>query len=388
MTKVHAEHDHDHDHDDHHTHGDDHEHPHTHKHDEHHHGHSHDHPHPHSHEHREGLWVKIAQALHLPGYTHEHSYTSLAQDTAFQANELGIRTVKLALLALGVTTLIQIVIYVASGSVALLADTVHNLGDALNSVPLWIAFVLARRSANKRYTYGYNRAEDIAGVLIVISIGFSAAYILWQSIQKLLNPQPLENLGWVALAALVGFVGNEAVALLQIRTGRQIGSEAMVADGLHARTDGFTSLAVLVAVIGTWFGFPILDPIIGLLIGVAIVFITRDTVRAMWYRLMDAVDPALVETAEQVIREHAEIKDIRKLQMRWLGHRLYAEITLALDPHLTLTESEAITDHITHHLYHALPNIAEATIATVPWNEQSVVGSEAAHHRIAAVERS
>lgn len=381
MTDVHKSHDHEH-----HDHEHDHEHSHVHDHHhddhEHEHGHTHghDHDHDHGHSHSHSPLALIAEALHLPGYSHTHDHTELAHDMA--DNELGIRTVKLAFLALGLTTLLQIVIVLSSGSVALLADTVHNLGDALNSIPLWIAFVLARRAATKRYTYGYGRAEDIAGLLIVVSIGFSAAYILWESFQKLLNPQPLTNLGWVAAASLIGFLGNETVALLQIRVGRQIGSDAMVADGLHARTDGFTSLAVLVAVVATWLGFPILDPIIGLLMGVAILFITRSAAVSMWYRLMDAVDPHLVEQAESLIREHPEVQAVHRLQLRWLGHRLRAEIVLALDAALTTAQSEALTDHLSHHLYHAIPTLSEATIAVVPGGVQGeTFWRESAHHR-------
>ena len=357
--------------------------------DDHEHDHHHDDNHSHDHDHDSGLWGMIAAALHLPGYSHshDHSYASLAGDAALRDNELGIRTVKWALLALGVTTVFQVFIYVASGSVALLADTVHNLGDALNSIPLWMAFVLARRRPNKRYTYGYGRAEDVAGLLIVVSIGFSAAYILWESVQKFINPKPMDNLVWVALAAVVGFIGNEIVALLQIRVGRKIGSEAMVADGLHARTDGLTSLAVLIAVIGTILGAPILDPIIGFLIGITILFITRDAIRAMWYRLMDAVDPALIETAESIIHKHPEVQAIQRLQMRWLGHRLYAEAVLGLAPNLTMIESEHIADHISHHLYHAFPNLSEATIAVVPWNSANhAFQQESEHHRPSQIE--
>ncbi len=348
-------------------------------HDNHDHTHEYEHGHSHDHSHEPSAWEFVAMALHLPGYAHTHDHTNLVQDIASRDNELGIRTVKLAFLALGITTLLQIVIYLSSGSVALLADMLHNLGDALNSLPLWIALVLARRAANKRYTYGYGRAEDVAGILIVASVAISAVIILWESVQKLLNPQPLTNLPVVALASLIGFVGNEIVAGLQIRVGRQIGSEAMVADGLHARTDGFTSLAVLIAVIGTALGAPIVDPIIGLIMGVAILFITRDTAKAMWYRLMDAVDPALVEKTEQVIREHSEISDIPRLQMRWLGHRLYAEIVLAVGKDLTAAQCEALTDHISHHLYHLLPALGNATIAVVPAGESIL--HESAHHR-------
>lgn len=334
----------------------------------------HTYQHEHTHDHSHSLLELVAEALHVPGFSHSHEPANLAGD-----NEEGIRVVKLALLLLGITTLLQIVIYVASGSVALLGDTVHNLGDALNSIPLLIAFNLARRRANKRYTYGYGRAEDVAGLLIVISIAFSAGYILWESVQKFINPQPIVYPGWIAIAAIIGFLGNEAVALLQIRTGRKIGSEAMVADGLHARTDGFTSLAVLVAAVGVWFGYPLVDPIVGIFIGIVIVFITWKSALAIWYRLMDAVDPNLVEKCEHVIREHAEIKAIEQLRMRWIGHGLYADTTLAVDAELSAAQIQNLTQHIRHHLYHVLPNLADVTIAAIPWGMNSH-SLEAHHH--------
>ena len=202
--------------------------------------HHHHHHHEHSHQHSSNPLAKLAMALHLPGFTHDHSHHDLAADRAFLDNRLAVRTVWIALIALGLTTALQIVIYLASNSVALLADTVHNLGDALNSIPLLFAFYIARRAANKRYTYGYGRLEDIAGVFIVISIGFSAAFILIESVERLFNPLPLENLEWIALASLVGFLGNELVAVMQIRVGRRIGSDAMIADGQHALIDGLT----------------------------------------------------------------------------------------------------------------------------------------------------
>lgn len=328
----------------------------------------HDHDHPHTGNHHTRLesrwWEIIASALHLPGYGHNHEQP--VQNDSLYSSELGIRTVKLALLALGITTLIQVLIYVASSSVALLADTVHNLGDALNTIPLWIAFLVGRRAATKRYTYGYGRAEDIAGLLIVVSIAFSAGYILWESIQKFINPEPLTNLGWVAAAGIIGFLGNEIVAVMQINVGRRIGSEALVTDGRHARIDGLTSLAVLAAVAGTWLGFPIIDPIIGILIGVAILFITRDAIIAMWYRLMDAVDPVLVERADATIRNHSGIKEICQLRMRWVGHRLIAEGKVMVEPILTLVEADAIVEAVCHDLKHNLPNLSEASFAIAP----------------------
>ena len=285
-------------------------------------------------------------------------------------NELGIRTVWLALAALVVTALVQIGIVVLSGSVSLLADTVHNVGDALNSVPLLIAFYLARRVATRRYTYGYGKAEDVAMIFIVLSIAVSAGIIFYESISKLIDPEPMTNLGWVALAAVVGFLGNEAVALLQIRTGRRIGSAALVADGMHARTDGLTSLAVLVAAAGTWLGFPIVDPLIGILIGIAILFITRDAIVTMWYRLMDAVDPALVEQAEAVVARQSGVEHLSRVRLRWMGHRLQAEVHIAVNPRLTTLDSHQIAETVRHALFHELPALVEATVHVDPWLEQ------------------
>jgi cation diffusion facilitator family transporter len=324
---------------------------------EHHHEHDHDH-------HRDSWWEKIAVALHLPGYGHSHELPS-RQDAIYN-NELGIRTVKQALGLLGFTTLVQAAIYIFSGSVALLADTVHNLGDALNSIPLWIAFVLARRMPTKRYSYGFGRAEDIAGLFIVLSIAFSAGYILIEAISKIINPQPIAFGGWVILAALIGFVGNEAVAVLQIRVGKLIGSEAMITDGRHARVDGLTSLAVLPAVIGSWLNYPILDPIFGLIIGVAIVFITRDAIVAMWYRLMDAVDPHLMEHAESAIRNHPAVQEINYLRMRWVGHRLHLEGCVAVDPVYEFTQIHALREQLDKELIKELPHLAEITVSISP----------------------
>jgi cation diffusion facilitator family transporter len=279
-----------------------------------------------------------------------------------------------------VTALLQIIIVWLSGSVALLADTIHNIGDGLNSVPLLIAFYLARRVATRRYTYGFARAEDVAGIFIVLSIAFSAGVIFWQSFQKLLHPEPLANLGWVAVAAVVGFLGNEAVALLRIRKGREIGSAALVADGLHARTDGLTSLAVLAAAGGAWLGYPIVDPIIGFLIGGAILFITKDATVTMWHRLMDAIEPEYLERAEGVIARQAEIKELRRLRMRWVGHRIHAEVYIAVPPHLTTVESHYIAEHLRHDLFHAVPYLAEVVVHIDPWAEDRSRHHELTEH--------
>ncbi len=323
---------------------------------------------PSTHQHQQGLMGALGTILHLPGFGHDHKhgYADLASDRAFHDNQLGIRTIWLALLILGITTVLQIVVYLMSNSVALLADTVHNVGDALNSIPLLVAFYLARRVATQRYTYGYGRAEDIAGILIVISIAFSAGYILVESVGKLLNPQPLTNLPWVALASLIGFVGNELVAVMQIRVGRQIGSDAMIVDGQHARIDGLTSLAVLVAVFGTVIGVPILDPIVGILIGIAIIGITRKAIQSVWYRLMDAVDPSIIRRMEHYVEQVEGVEEIIHLRARWVGHRLYAETHLVVDDSLSFAEVHSITDKMRQLLRQAVPYLNAINVQAEP----------------------
>jgi cation diffusion facilitator family transporter len=343
----------------------------THPSPEHHdHDHDHDHDHPqahdkadHGHSHGSGLWGWITTIFHFHG--HSGQQQERVADAALNTAE-GIRTVWWALGALGLTTIMQIVIVFSSGSVALLSDTLHNLGDTLNSIPLLIAFYLARRAATRRYTYGFGKAEDVAGIVIVLSIAISAGVGLWQSVQKLFNPVPMTHLGWVAAAAVIGFLGNEAVALLQIRVGRKIGSAAMVADGLHARTDGLTSLAVLVAVIGTYFGYPLVDPIVGVLIGIAILFITRDAMVTMWYRLMDAIDPAIVEQAETSAASVAGVVRVEKTRVRWIGHQLHVAMQIVVDEDVPTRESYAIVEAVRHTLFHEHAHLGMVDVSTMP----------------------
>lgn len=315
-----------------------------------------------THSHRGGILGWLLAVFHLHG--HDHNEPDLQGDPAFATRD-GIRTVWIAIAALGLTTLLQVVIFILSGSVALLADTVHNFGDFLNSVPLLAAFYLAGRAATRRYTYGFGRAEDLAGIVIVGSIVFSAGYILWESFRKLLDPEPIEHLPWVAAAAVIGFIGNEAVAVFQIRTGRRIGSEALVADGLHARIDGLTSLVVLVAVAGSALGAPILDPLVGLAIGVAIVFIARDAARRVWYRLMDAVDPAVIDQIEQYAGEISGVDEVAWIRSRWVGHQLHAEAGVLIR---TVESSEEVTEilrNVRTQLLRLVPRLAVITIELI-----------------------
>lgn len=296
---------------------------------------------------------------------HSHD-TANSVDDALERSTEGIRALKVSLLGLGVTAALQVVIVMISGSVALLADTVHNFADALTAVPLWFAFVLGRRAANRRYTYGYGRAEDIAGVIIVLAIAASAALAGYESIRRLLDPQQIDNVGWVFAAGLIGFAGNELVAVYRIRVGRRIGSAALVADGLHARTDGLTSFAVVLSAAGTALGFPLADPIVGLVICATIVTVLVSAAREIYGRLMDGVDPALIGRAEQVLHAVPGVTGIDQLRMRWVGHRLRAEVAVRAAADLTFSQAHDVADEAKAALVGGVPKLVDALVHVSP----------------------
>jgi cation diffusion facilitator family transporter len=366
QVNAHGQEPHGHPHDDH-AHGDGHSHGDGHdraaaspiaRHGDHEHGDS-DHAHD-DHEHRGGPLGWLAE---LYG---GHSHGAPVADEALEGSTEGIRAVKISLVALFLTAALQAIVVAMSGSVALLADTIHNLADALTAVPLWIAFVVGRRAATRRYTYGYGRAEDIAGLAIVLMITLSAVVAGWESVRKLMNPEPVQYIGWVIAASIIGFLGNEAVAIYRIRVGKQIGSAALVADGQHARVDGLTSLAVLFGALGVLAGYPLADPIVGLLITLAIVVVLRDAVREVWWRLMDAVDPALVDDLERAGRGAPGVQAIDRVRVRWIGHALHAEANVEVDGTISTSEGHAIAEGVRHAMLHAAPWVRSVTVHVDP----------------------
>ena len=266
-----------------------------------------------------------------------------------------------------------------SSSVALLADTIHNFGDALTAIPLGVAFVLGKRPPTKRYTYGFGRAEDLAGVFVVLMIAASAAVAGYEAVDRLLDPRDVERIPWVIGAGIIGFAGNELVAMYRIRVGRRIGSAALVADGLHARTDGLTSLAVVAGAIGAALGWQHADPAVGLLITVAILGIARSAARDIYRRLMDAVDPALVEEIEHVLGHVDGIEAVDRVRVRWSGHELFAEIEIVCDAGLTLADAHAIAERGEHELLHEVPRLSQATIHVDPSGDGH--HESTSHHR-------
>jgi cation diffusion facilitator family transporter len=313
------------------------------------------------HEHAGGLKGLLTSVLR----PHSHDAAD-SIDSALESSRQGVRAVKVSLAVLLATSAVQLLIVILTGSVALLADTIHNFSDAMTAVPLWIAFVLARRPPTKRFTYGLGRVEDVAGLFIVLMIGLSAVVAGYESVRRLFNPHDISHV-WVVLAAgFIGFAGNELVAVYRIRVGRQIGSAALVADGLHARTDGFTSLAVAAGAVGVLAGFPLADPLVGLVITVAILVVLKGAAIEVFRRLLDGVDPSLVDRVAESLHSSPGVAGIDSIRLRWIGHRLHAETSVEVDTGLDLESAHAIGRQACERLRHDVPQIAEAAVHVGP----------------------
>lgn len=287
-------------------------------------------------------------------------------DPSTVATERGMRAVRWSFAALLATAVVQAIIVVFSGSVALLADTIHNFADAATAIPLWIAFALARLKPSRRFPYGYGRVEELAGAAIVLTILASAFLAGYQSLLRLLRPEPVAHLWAVAGASVVGFLGNEAVALFLIRVGRQIGSGALVADGYHARADGLTSLAVLGGAAGVWLGYPLADPIVGLLITLVILGLVWQSARAVFTRMLDGVEPELVQAAERAAHEVPGVHGVAEVRARWIGHRLHLELNVGVDPALSVAEGHGIAKEVRHRILHRVPHVSWVTVHVDP----------------------
>lgn len=302
---------------------------------------------------------------HHHGHDHKddgHGHTHGVIDPGIAATDEGIRAVKKSFVILAITAMLQLVVVYFSGSVALLADTIHNIGDAATAVPLWVAFALARRKPSESFNYGLGRVEDLAGVVIVLIIFASAAVAFYEAVDHLIHPRPVEHLAWLAAAGVVGFLGNEVVALFRISVGRKINSAALVADGYHARTDGLTSLAVVIGAAGVWLGFPLADPIIGLLITLAILGIVWQSARAVFRRLLDGIEPEILRDIDHASAHVEGIDRVVSRRARWVGHRLHIDLTIAIDDQGGLGAATAIAGTLKRELSEHLPALDEVQV--------------------------
>lgn len=288
----------------------------------------------------------------------------------------GIRAVKWSFIALMLTALLQVIVVILSGSVALLADTIHNFEDALTAIPLWIAFKLSQKRPSKRFTYGYGRAEDLAGLFIVMLILASAGFVAYESINRFFNPHDVKYVGILAIAGLIGFIGNEAVAVFRIKIGREIKSESLVADGYHARIDGLTSLGVVAGAIGIWLGFPLADPIVGIGITFIILKIGFEVAKSIFIRLLDGVDPEIIKKIKDLSKDEKDVKEVTDIRARWSGHKLYAEVNITVDSQLPVDNGHKIAEKVRHNLLHHLNYLSDVIVHVDP------SGIKKNHHQI------
>ena len=291
-------------------------------------------------------WLGFGPEARVVGHGHDHGaeggrgHTHGVIDASITTTERGIWAVKWSFVILAVTAGLQILVVLISGSVALLADTIHNVADATTAIPLWIAFKLAQRKPTPTFTYGYGRVEDLAGIVIVLIILFSALVAGYESISRIFNPQAITALGWVAVAGVIGFAGNEVVAVFRIKVGREINSAALIADGYHARTDGLTSLAVVAGAFFVWLGFPLADPLIGLGITIAIMGIVWQSAKSVLTRMLDGVDPKITDEIRHSAEHVPGIKKVLDVKARWLGHKLHADVAVLVDGALTVADAD------------------------------------------------
>ncbi|MES2135939.1 MAG: cation diffusion facilitator family transporter [Pseudomonadota bacterium] len=296
------------------------------------------------------------------GHGGGHGHTHGVIDASLASTERGIWAIKWSFVILAITSAIQLAVVYFTGSVALLADTIHNIGDATTAIPLWFAFVLVRRKPSRTFNYGLGRVEDLAGILIVAIILFSALVAAYVAIDRLIHPRPITNLFAVGIAGFVGFIGNETVAVFRIRVGRAMNSAALIADGYHARTDGLTSLAVVFGAAGVWFGFALADPIVGLLITVAIFGIVWQSAKAVFTRSLDGVDPSIRDEIAHAAGHVSGVKQVVDARARWLGHKLRAELTVQVDDQLPVLQANAIAAELRQSLHDHLPALDGVTI--------------------------
>jgi cation diffusion facilitator family transporter len=307
----------------------------------------------------------------------EHGHSHGVVDPSIATTAEGLWALKWSFVVLMATAVLQAAIVFVSGSVGLLADTIHNFGDAATAIPLGIAFLFARKRPTRRFTFGYGRVEDLAGVAIVFTILFSAIVAGYESIDRFFHPQDISHLWSVAVASLVGFVGNEAVAVFRIRVGSRIGSAALIADGHHARVDSWTSLAVLVGVVGVWFGYPLADPVVGLIITLAIFGIVIQSGKQIFARMLDGVDPHVIDEIRHAASHVPQVKEVTDVRARWIGHRLHAEVNVTLPSQMTLRDAHSVAEEVRHQLLHHLKYLSLVVIHVDPEEK-----SGERHHRI------
>lgn len=310
----------------------------------------------------------------------DHGHDHGALDREVVTNRRALRAVVLSVFGLGATALAQFAVVAVSGSVALLSDALHNAGDVLGTLTLIVAFTVARRPPSDRYPFGWRRAEDIGGLIIVALIAASAVVAGWESVNALVGEgHAVANTRWAFAAAIIGILGNEGVARYKIHVGRQIDSPALIADGQHARTDSLASAGAAAGIAGAWLGAPLLDPVAGLAITAVIVWTLVDVGRAVLRRLLDATDPALVD----VVRGAAHgdgVVGVHDVRVRHAGRAAFVQLHVEVDGGMALRDAHAVAEGVRHRILHADPRVAACDVHVDPAGDADAHAATA-HHR-------
>jgi cation diffusion facilitator family transporter len=237
---------------------------------------------------------------------------------------------------------------------------------------------MVRKKPSKRFSYGYGRVEDLAGIVIVFIMLISGLMVAYESVSRLFEPQEIHYLSAVAVASLVGFAGNELVARLRLRVGKEISSAALVADGYHSRTDALSSLGVFLGAGAMWLGYPQADPLVGLAITFVIFKIVWASGTSLFSRLLDGVDPEVIDEVTHSAQHVPEVLDVTEVRVRWVGHRLLTDVNIAVKSDFSVEQGHEIARAVRHELLHHLPYLGNATIHVDP-----ATASGEKHHRMA-----
>jgi len=303
-----------------------------------------------------------------------HSHADLA--TFATSTGAGVRALRIGVAGLALTTLVQVVLYSLSGSVALLGDLLHNGIDVIGTGIVWMAFGMTRRRPSDRFSFGYHRFEDIAGLAVVLLIAASAAVVLYEAATSLGGSPAIER-PWVVLAAgLVGLVGNEGVALFKIRAGKRIGSAALVADGHHSQADGLSSAGVVVAAIGLLVGLDWLDAVAGLGIGLFIGWTALQSGRDIVLRLVDTADPALCDELVHIAGEIEGVDHVNDLRMRQAGRIVHVVANVCMPSGYSLMVAHEAAECLREAWLRALPPGSAVDIHIDPYT----AGEASPHH--------
>ncbi|WP_343571292.1 cation diffusion facilitator family transporter [Mycobacterium sp.] len=270
------------------------------------------------------------------------------------------RAVGISALVLALTGLIELVIAVVSGSVALLGDALHNLSDVSTSALVFVGFRASRRLPTERYTYGYERAEDLAGIGVALVIWSSAIVAGQESVEKLINHGSTGHVGWGIAAAAVGIAGNQLVARYKLTVGRRIRSATVVADAKHSRLDALSSAGAMLGLIAVALGWTWADAVAGIVVTGFICHVGWEVTADIAHRLLDGVDPEIITTAEFAALEVAGVQHAHA-RARWTGRTLRVEVEGFLDSETSLAAADEIGRGVCAILTSRIPELQSFT---------------------------